>query len=345
MKKQTTRREFLGTTGLLLSGIALGGKKIWGAPAYIPDLGKNRSLIRGVQIGVITYSFRDLPDQSAEATLKYIVDAGLGATELMGGPAESFAGAPKNPVDFRTLFPLMRKRYNKEQLTEDEEKTLADADKQRQAYQQELAQWRLKAPMAKFKELRRMFEASGVHIYAFKPDTFGKQNSDAEIDYGFRAAKLLGASHVTVEHPGNDAMTLKLGQMAVSHGMRVAYHGHEQQTPTLWDTALSQSPGNYINVDLGHFVAAGNTDPLGFLRQKHDRIASMHLKDRTTPAHGKGNLPWGQGDTPIREALQLMRDQKYRFPGTIELEYEVPKDSDPVSEVKKCLAYCRTALG
>jgi hypothetical protein len=56
--------------------------------------GKPNSLFSGVQIGVITYSYRSMPDQSAEAHLKYIVDSGVSAIELMGNPAESYAGRP-----------------------------------------------------------------------------------------------------------------------------------------------------------------------------------------------------------------------------------------------------------
>src|SRR5499426_4399168 len=52
------------------------------------------SMINGVQIGTITYSYRSMPDQSAEATLRYIVDSGISEIELMSGAAESFAGAP-----------------------------------------------------------------------------------------------------------------------------------------------------------------------------------------------------------------------------------------------------------
>ena len=58
---------------------------------------KPNSLIEGVQIGTITYSYRSMPEESAEATLKYIVDSGISAIELMGGPVESFAGAPAGP--------------------------------------------------------------------------------------------------------------------------------------------------------------------------------------------------------------------------------------------------------
>lgn len=344
MKENSSRRRFLENAAILLSGMAVSSNKLLGAPVFIPDLKKPLSLINGVQVGVITYSFRDLPDQSAEATLKYILDCGISAVELMGGPAESFAGAPKNTANFRSVFPLMQKRSKKEVLTDAEQKELAQADQQRKAYREEMTRWRLSAPMTKFEQLRKMFNDAGVEIYAFKPDTFGIQTTEAEIDYGLRAAKLVGASHVTLEHPGNDGHTLKLAQMAQKHGLKVAYHGHEQQTPTFWDTALSQSPANALNLDLGHYVAAGNPDPLALVRQKHDRIASMHIKDRQTAAHGKANLVWGTGDTPIKEVLRLMRDQKYNFPATIELEYQVPQGSNAINEVKKCLEFCRGAL-
>ena len=345
MEKQPTRRQFLGTTAALISGSMLSSKPLFGAPALIRSLGdKPNSLIDGVQIGVITYSFREMPDQSAEATLQYILDSGISAIELMGDPVEAFAGAPKNPVDMRSVGPLMRKRFEKQSLTEEETKKLADVDAQVKEYRASVSKWRQSAPMSKFEQVRKMYNGAGVKIYAFKPSTFTLQSSDAEIDYGMRTAKLLGANQVTLEHPGNDAHTLKLGKMAEKHGIRVAYHGHEQQTPTFWDTALSQSPANALNLDLGHFVAAGNPDPLALIRQKHDRIASMHIKDRQTADHGKGNLSWGQGDTPLKQALSLMREQKYTFPASIELEYKIPEGSNSVAEVKKCLDYCRSAL-
>ena len=58
---------------------------------------KPNSLVDGVQLGAITYSFRSMPDQSAEATLRYIVESGISAVEIMGGPVESFAGIPTAP--------------------------------------------------------------------------------------------------------------------------------------------------------------------------------------------------------------------------------------------------------
>ena len=63
---------------------------------------------------------------------------------------------------------------------------------------------------------------------------------------------------------------------------------------TAFDQAFAVSKGNMANVDLGHFVAAGG-DPVAFLTKFHDRIASFHLKDRTTPANGQKNLRVGHG--------------------------------------------------
>ena len=301
-------------------------------------------MINGVQIGVITYSFRSLPDQSAEATLDYVTKCGIDAIELMGGPAESYAGMPENKTDRRTYGMLSRKERNGDELSTEEKKQLADLKSQMDSYTKAVVQWRSSVSMDKFSEVKKMYANAGVKIYAFKPAAFGKNNTDAEIDYGFRAAKALGASHVTLELPGDDEHTKKLGSMAQKHKIFVAYHGHTQQTPTIWDIALQQSKYNALNLDAGHYVAAGNPSVIDLINAKHDRIMSMHTKDRQTKANGQANLPWGEGDTPIIEILQTMSKNKYKFPATVELEYEVPTGSDPIKEVTKCVEYCKNAL-
>jgi sugar phosphate isomerase/epimerase len=115
---------------------------------------------------------------------------------------------------------------------------------------------------------------------------------------------------------------------------------------TAFDEAFAISKGNMANVDFGHLVAATNPggSPLDFLNRHHARISSFHLKDRTTVAHCALNLPFGQGETPIKEILQTLKKNRWRIPATIEMEYAVPDDSDPVKEVRKCVEYCRTAL-
>jgi len=340
-----TRRKFLMRSGALSAGLVAASNNIIGAPSILKWYGNQDSMIKGVQIGVITYSFRSMEDQSAEATLQYVKDCGISAIELMGDPAESFAGMPQSDIDRRAYFGLMRKSRSDDGLTEDEQKEFDEMSAEIEAFNKEVVEWRTKVSMDKFAEFKKMYSDAGVSIYAFKPNAFSVRNTDAEIDYGFRAAKALGANQVTLELPGDDAHTKKLGEFGAKHGIYIAYHGHEQQTPTWWDTALGQSEYNAMNLDLGHYVAADNPNPLDLIKEKHSRIKSMHIKDRQTPKNGKGNLPWGEGDTPIIKALNLMSKKQYTFPATIELEYRVPEGSDPVKEVIKCLDFCRQGMG
>jgi len=339
------RREFLQKSALGIAGLVTAPSWLQGAPALIKSFNKPDSLINGVQIGCITYSFRSMPDQSAEATLKYVVDSGISSIELMGDPAESFAGMPTPTFNRTRVFQLGGKQRRGETLTEDEKKELADLQAQSAAYTKVVAEWRANADMKKFEQIRKMYKDAGVTIYAFKPNAFGANNSDLEVAYGMKAAKALGASHVTLEHPSNDEQTLRLGKLGEQNGMSVGYHGHEQETFTFWDTALAQSPKNGLNLDAGHYIAAGHTDLIPLIEKHHARILSMHTKDRQTPANGKGNLAWGTGNTPIGDILKLMQKNKYKFPATIELEYQVPQGSDAVKEVQKCLEFCRKALG
>ncbi|MEE3035222.1 MAG: TIM barrel protein [Bacteroidota bacterium] len=298
----------------------------------------------GVNIGLITYSFRTMPDQSPLAILEYVKKTNMKHVELMGNHAESFAGSPKSPLSEPVKRSVFMKQRRKIQLTDEEQKIASQIAEEIKVYNNEVALWRKEAPMSKFEELRKLYNDAGVSIYAFKPRVFGKDNTDDDIRYGMRAAKALGASHVTLEHPSDDKHTARLGKIAEEEGILIGYHGHEQQTPTLWDTAISQSNNNRLNLDLGHYVAAENTDPLQILKDKHHKIVSMHLKDRQKLSNGGDNLIWGTGDTPITEALQLIKKEGYSFYVTIELEYEIPEGSDAVQEVKNCLAYVKKAL-
>src|SRR5215472_13026660 len=77
-----TRRD-VGRMGLAAGLASAFGSKLIAA--------KPNSKINGVQVGTITYSYRSMPDQSAEATLRYVVDSGISAIELMGGPVNDWA--------------------------------------------------------------------------------------------------------------------------------------------------------------------------------------------------------------------------------------------------------------
>jgi sugar phosphate isomerase/epimerase len=204
--------------------------------------------------------------------------------------------------------------------------------------------WRTSVSMDPFKKLRQMYNDAGVTIYAWKQ--LSTNMSDEELEYIFNVAEALGCTHTTVELPTDPAQLKRLGDFAMKKKIYAAYHTHTQGSMTAFDQAFAISKGNMANVDFGHWVAAGNIGgtPRQFLEKYHDRIASFHLKDRTTPEHCALNLPWGKGETPIREILQMVKKNRWNIPASVELEYDIPKDSDAVKEVRKCVEYCRNAL-
>ena len=298
----------------------------------------------GVNIGVQTYSFRTMEDQSPLRVLEYIKETGIKNVELMGNHAEPFAGAPESPQSDPIKRAVMVKQWRNQELTDDE-KVIAEAlSEEMTAYRESVTEWRASVDYGKFEELRKLYNDAGISIFAFKPSVFGQNNSDDDIRYGMRAAKALGASHVTLEHPEDDAHTARLARLGEEEGMIVAYHGHEQQTPTLWDTAIAQSDANRMNLDFGHYVAAENENPLSIITEKGDKIVSMHLKDRQKRSNGGGNLLWGTGDTPIKDVLQLIKKEGLKFPVTIELEYDIPEGSDAVQEVKRSYDFVKESL-
>jgi sugar phosphate isomerase/epimerase len=159
-------------------------------------------------------------------------------------------------------------------------------------------------------------------------------------------AAALGCTHTTLELPTDEAQLKRIGEFAVKHKVYAAYHTHLQGTMTAFDRAFALSPGNMANVDLGHYVAAGNIGgtPLEFLQKHHARISSLHLKDRRSKENGGANVAWGTGDTPIAGILQAMKTHAWKFPATVELEYPVPEGSNAVLETQKCVDYCKAAL-
>ena len=97
----------------------------------------------------------------------------------------------------------------------------------------------------------------------------------------------------------------RLVPFAEKFKITVAMHNHanlkdpnEFATPESFATALAQSKQFAINLDIGHFVAA-NFDPIDYIQKNHKRITNLHIKDRKKDQGD--NVPWGQGDTPIKD--------------------------------------------
>jgi len=302
-----TRRAFLGGVAAV-AACAILPRNVLGAgtpSGGAAPAGKPNSVFNGVRIGCITYSYRG-GISTAEDTLKALIQDGLSEVELMGGPIQSYAGFGGGRKGAEPAKP---------------------ADAQRQAQ------------LAKCRELRKMYNDAGVNIHIHK---IGFGQSDEEIDFNFQVAKALGCVGITAER--SEPLAKKLAPFADKHKIWVAFHNHTGNYPVMDKKDPILEYGQYIgfNFDVGHYFAGTKgLSPIPVLEKYHDRIVSLHLKDRTADG---GNLPWGQGKTPLKEILQLMRKEKWTFPADIELEYKVPQGSDSVAEVAKCVQYCKEAL-
>lgn len=287
---------------------------------------KPNSKFGGVQIGAITYSFRALPS-TAQDLLKYCTELGISSIELMGDAAENFAGAPA------TRPPAFAGRR---QLTPEQQETVRKIAEERK-------RWRLSVSMDKYKELRKMFNSAGINIAIVK---LGLSNSmsDEEFDYVFQVARTLGSHSVTMELPTDEKLTQRIGNFGSKYKIYAGYHNHTQVNEKSWERALAQSKYNSINLDVGHFTAAINGSPIPFIKTNASRITSFHLKDRKYGSEGGANLPWGTGSTPIREVLQLMKKEGYKWPANIELEYVIGEGTTVMAEMRKCLDFCRESL-
>ncbi len=271
-----------------------------GALAPAAHAAKIDSKVKGVQLGAQSYSFRDRPMDKAIAAFK---EVGLGECELWQGHVEpQGAGA---------------------------------------AAREELRKWRLTTPLDHFTKVRKQWNDAGIELYSYNL-SFNTSFTDEEIERGFLMAKAMGVKVITASSTLNAAK--KVAPFADKHKVQVAMHGHDNLTdpqqfakPESFAAAIAMSKYFMINLDIGHFVSAGY-DPIDYLKQHHDRIVDLHIKDRTK-AHA--NLPFGQGETPIKEVLQLLAKNKWKIPANIEYEY---KGADAVVEVKKCFQFMKDAL-
>ena len=280
---------------------------------------RHRSDYDGIQVGVITYSYRSMP-MGPNCTLGHVLGSGLGTIELMNGDLERDAGAP-----FSDKVPW--------KLSKDEKAAVT--------------QWRKTADMGRFAEIRRRYQDAGVDVHIVKFGGIGGLE-DWETDYCFKVAQAMGARAITREIPDPknfaafEASAKKLAVFTKKYGIKVAFHNHLQINAKTYDgPLLDWDPNFMINFDIGHYTAANEDSGLDFVKKYRDRIFSIHVKDRTSKAHGQQNLAFGKGDTPLTGLFALLKTERLDVPCDIELEYKIPEGSDAVKEVGICNAYCK----
>jgi sugar phosphate isomerase/epimerase len=289
---------------LALGGAAAAAGILPGAARRAAAATQAESRFAGVLIGLQSYSFRDLSLDDGIAAMQQV---GITSCELWEGHVE--------PAELRRL-------ENRERLR----------------------RWRTIIPLDYFEEIRWQFEDAGIEINSYNL-SFKDHFSDAEIHRGFEMAQMLGAPAITASAHMNSVP--RIARYADRYGMPVAMHNHSRVDPNEFsspaDFARAIEMGGRapiaVNLDIGHMVAA-NHDPIAYLKANYQRIVTLHLKDRKRD--GGPHTPWGEGDTPIRETLLLLRDEGWDIPANI--EYEYPGD-DTVTEIGRCLDYCKDVLG
>lgn len=271
-----------------------------------PKLVAQSSTVSGVTLGAQTYSFRqmDRPQggDMSDVLVKAFTECGLRDCELW------------SPM----LEPVKVPR-------------------------EELRKWRVETPLEHFRAVRKKFNDAKITIRAYNY-SFNDSFTEPEIDRGFEIARALGAEFITASSTLSSAK--RVAPFAEKHKMIVAMHNHsnlkdpnEFATPESFAAAMAMSKYFKINLDIGHFTAA-NFDAVAYLRQNHANITNLHVKDRKRDQGP--NVEWGTGDAPIREVLQLLKQNKW--PIAAYLEYEYKGAGTPVDEVKKGLAFMRAAL-
>ena len=277
------------------------------APAVPPMI---NSTFRGVTIGAQSYSFRSLPLDEA---IQGFASVGIGLCELWsshlqrrgpggggrrpgGGRGGGSQGAP-SPEEIRRRGAARR---------------------------EQLRQWRETVSLDEIEAVGKKFRDAGVDVYAFYY-SFRDDFSEVEIERGFEMAKALGAKVITAS--SNVTTAKRIGPYAKKHKMRVGMHNHSRITENEFATPADfnkarQGMSEYIaiNLDIGHFTAA-NFDAVDYIDKHHDDIVTLHIKDRKRD-QGE-TLPFGQGDTPIKEVLAMLRDKQYQIPANIEYEPEL----------------------
>lgn len=311
------------------------------------------SRFNGVQIGAITYSFRAIPDPLQ--ILKAMKDMGLSEVELISGDAEKMAGIPALPVFPRgggagpraggpadappaPAGPGAGRGRGPQRTPEQQAALDAATEAQRK--------WRLSATEATFKPVAKMWKDAGIDLrlltYNMSNTEGPNRTTDDQLEYGFMMAKALGVKGITTST--QVSMARRLAPFADKHKIPVGFHGHdntqdpeEMSTEATFETVMAASKYIWANLDIGHYTAA-NGDPVAFINKHHARITNLHIKDRKKD-HGP-NVPFGQGDTPIKAVLQLLKTTKWDIPANIEFEYM----GDPLVEMPKCIQFCKDAL-
>jgi sugar phosphate isomerase/epimerase len=207
----------------------------------------------------------------------------------------------------------------------------------------------IKATDADCQAARQKLDAAGIKVSAYCVNF--RSDAPAELlEKSFQWAGKLGTDVMTtsVRKP----IVPRLDEQCQKHKVYMGLHNHwyaadfkgdreqEFEDPAdFLDSLKGRSPYLSINLDIGHFAASGH-DPVAFFKKNHERIVSLHIKDRDKDPE-RSHRRFGEGVTPIKEMARAMKEAKFRYAANI--EYEMDPD-DPTEGVRHAVAYLKNAL-
>lgn len=319
------------------------------------------SMVRGVKLGVQTYSYHDVPLDGADHTdvlIDHMRRNGLYSCELFGFQIEPsiFSGTfPPADLCAKPEIGCLPGKGGSDRNPFAWHFQTKTGDAFFKALEKAKA-FRLSRPTKYYESIRRRFDDAGMEIYSFNPliDSFqgpaAAQMSDEEIDAVFYAAKVLGVKAINTSL--RMSMLKRVVPFAEKHRLPFGVHGHsmtfdpdEFSTRDTYVKAFALSPWVWANLDIGHYVASGE-DPLEFIETFHGRITNLHVKDRKRNSSKNkedgATVPWGTGNAPIGQVLRLLRDKRYDIPAFIEIEHM--GTTTAVGEVRIAYDFCKREL-
>ena len=138
----------------------------------------------------------------------------------------------------------------------------------------------------------------------------------------------------------------RIGKFVKQYDIKFAIHNHgpeDKHFPSPYDVLKAvkgMDPRVGLCLDFGHTVRAG-ADPVRAVADAGSRLLDMHAKDLRDLRVMESQCIVGEGKIPIVEIFRQL--QKIRFPGYVNLEYEIEPD-DPLPGMKQSFAYMRGVL-
>jgi len=319
-----SRRKF---GWMALSGASLALMPKFGARVFAGGI---ESTVRGVKIGLITGSLNPLPEAPGKDPIDRIIEQclqlGAANVELVSVFAP---GQPQVVNGGRFGHPPAPGA-----MTSDYQKT-----------RQALREWRVALPLDRFREVRRKFDAAGLNLFSYVM-TITNDMTDAEIEAIFRQMQALGVPMFTTNQT-RVSEGPRIVPFSEKYNIKAAWHPHAQvqdpneiATPESIEKVLAMSKSFVVNLDIGHFTA-GNNDSVAFIKKHHERITHLHIKDRRR--NDGPNVQLGTGDTPIKEAASLIRQNRWPIMLILEREYR-DAPGTPVEQTKWQLDYLKGLL-